>query len=82
MLYNRIMQKLDDNKSLKLSRNKQIIHHKMNNQLHINDKQLLSFTSNDYLCLSQNYNFVSNLNECVENYGTGSASSALISIKI
>jgi 8-amino-7-oxononanoate synthase len=79
MLYNRIMQKLDDNKSLKLSRNKQTIHHKMNNQLLINDKQLLSFTSNDYLCLSQNYNFIPNLNECVENYGTGSASSALIS---
>ena len=79
MLYNRILQKLDDYKSRKLLRNKKTINHKNINQLSIGDKQLLSFTSNDYLCLSQNYDFVSNLNECVENYGTGSASSALIS---
>ena len=79
MLYNRILQKLDDYKSLKLLRNKKTIHHKNINQLFMEDKQLLSFTNNDYLCLSQNYYFVSNLNECVENYGTGSASSALIS---
>ena len=79
MLYNRILQKLDDYKSRKLLRNKKTINHKNINQLSIGDKQLLSFTSNDYLCLSQNYDFVSNLNECVENYGTGSVSSALIS---
>jgi len=79
MLYNRILQKLDDYKSRKLLRNKKTINHKNINQLFVGDKQLLSFTSNDYLCLSQNYNFVSNLNECVKNYGTGSASSALIS---
>jgi 8-amino-7-oxononanoate synthase len=79
MLYNRILQKLDDYKSRKLLRNKKTINHKNDNQLFVGDKQLLSFTSNDYLCLSQNYNFVSNINECVEKYGTGSASSALIS---
>ena len=79
MLYNRILQKLEDYKSLKLLRNKKTVNHKNVNQLFIEGKQLLSFTSNDYLCLSQNHNITFNLNECVKNYGTGSVSSALIS---
>ncbi|MSO13769.1 aminotransferase class I/II-fold pyridoxal phosphate-dependent enzyme [Rickettsiales endosymbiont of Trichoplax sp. H2] len=79
MLTNRLSEKLTKYKSLELLREKKVINKKDNNLLHIKNKQLLSFTSNDYLSLSHDIKSGLEINNCINNYGSGSVSSAHIS---
>ena len=79
MLTDRLSQKLTKYKSLKLLREKKVINKRDNNLVHIKNKQLLSFTSNDYLSLSHNIKSGLEINDCINNYGSGSVSSAHIS---
>ena len=79
MLTNRLSEKLTNYKSLGLLREKKSINKKYNNLLYIKNKQLLSFTSNDYLSLSHNIGLDSSIEDVIKAYGSGSTSSAHIS---
>lgn len=79
MLTNRLSEKLTNYKLLRLLREKKVINKEDTNLLYIKNKQLLSFTSNDYLALSHNITLNSEIKDFIKNHGSGSVSSAHIS---
>lgn len=65
--------------AIDLIRTRSVIHHRENNQVTLEKKSLVNFASNDYLCLASHPLLKKAFIRGVQQYGLGSASSALIS---
>lgn len=78
MIYARLNNALLKAQSSNLLRKRQVVKQRHGNEMFAS-KKLLSFASNDYLCLSQHTSVIQSFTEGASEYGVGSTSSALIS---
>lgn len=63
----------------KLMRERKIIHERLEDNICVNGKYLINFTSNDYLCISTHPQIKRAWIHAIQHYGFGSGGSALVS---